>query len=220
MEIDKGNVNWQEYRENFPKRYLERGFFDDEVLKVAAGIRPKTILDIGGGEDGTQVLKGLGIETWILDPYVEKPWWMKGQVNWTRNNFQEDEFREGLQKFDLIVCRGSLNYFTKEELVQIPLRLNRNGIFLSNTFSFPPAMDKWVSRPFENLKGEKGIERFYFHRFTDVSDGMVEHELKINGKIITHSFMYRAPDYWHYIFPDVGLTRYGVNSLLLKYVGL
>lgn len=185
---------WQQYKEIFPRRYHAPGHFDSVVEETIKWLRPANALDVGGGQDGTQVLKASNVPTYILDPYVNKPPWMVEKVSWDCG-----------KHFDLIVARGSINYLIPAKIKAIGQLLSPKGVFVANTFKEPPST-KWATRSYE-----KGMERFRLRgRF-------VEHELVAKDATLAHTFPYYSPKDWTTFLPGVKLIPYGNNSLLIHY---
>lgn len=191
-------INWRQYRASFPRRYLEAGTFDGVLATALAKRKPRRALDIGGGVEGTHALQAAGVETWLLDPFVDKPAWAKDMLTWDK-----------LLVFDFIVARGSINYLTKKQIASIPAYLDKGGIFLANTFATPPTK-AWSERPYSNINGQVGVERVRLQR------GKVEHELLIGGKKIAHKFFHYPLETWAKLMPGSNWTRYGKNSVLVS----
>ena len=198
-------VSWENYRQDFPTRYLNTGFFDQYVENMLDAREYKQILDVGGGVEGTQVLKKATKATvYLLDPYVKKaPSWMK-------NVTESDRFN----KYDLIVARGSINYLTDNEIINIKNSLGRAGEFVANTFLTPPPTE-WTERPYETITGQKGIERVRYSSEHKV----VQHELIPEiGEKISHRFFYRSrEDYKHLFGEGVTLNEHKKNSSILHF---
>jgi hypothetical protein len=194
---------WTEYRSTFPARYIEPGHFDEYLTKVIREKKPHSILDVGGGTEGTIALKGLGIHTYLLDPGVkEKPYWMRGRVDW-----------DTPQRFSAIVARGSINYLKKEELFLIKKMLEPGGVFLANTFAAPPS-EEWRERPYRTLAGSAGVERSRYNS----EKRIIEHELiPDSGAPISHTFFYYSPEEYQDIFPGAEIIPYHQNSAILRF---
>lgn len=194
--------NWNLYRTYFPKRYWQNSHFDEELKKLILSAKPQTVLDVGGGAEGTEVLKDFSnLEVYLLDPNIDaKPEWMKGTIDW--NNSSD-------HKFDLIVLRGCINYLTLDQMTELTLWLNKGGMIIANTFLNPPSTD-WTERPVENQALEVGVERFR------LVDNVVEHQLKFDRYEINHSFYYYTLEQYFEAFKVLGYTKYGTNSVILK----
>lgn len=205
------DVNWNVYRDVFPKRYIEPSHFDSvlyDFLKAnfksfsSKGGWIKTALDIGGGK-GTGALEkfacqdyGLGV--WLLDPNVEKRWWMRGSVGWDTDI-----------KFDLVVARGSINYLNKTQIRKIP---SMGCVFFANTFIEHPGTE-WVTREYETINGNKGLEQFRYHQLWK----MIEHKLISRyGYTIEHRFHYYEIEEYQEMLPGVQFEHYNKNSLILR----
>lgn len=192
---------WNNYRAQFPSRYFQSGPFDEELNKHLQGKQGQylKVLDIGGGELGTTILNQENLEVYYLDPFVKiPPKWTKGRVDWDTN-----------EKFDLIVARGCVNYFTPPQLEKIPLLLNKGGTFMANTFEKAPGHE-WQEKTVENLSGIKGIER------SRLVVNQVEHQIVFPDYQVNHFFYYYSiMDYFKY-FKVLGYKKYGKNSLIIK----
>ena len=77
-------VDWEEYADTFPDRYLDHSRFDDEVKTVLDGLAGNDglrVLDIGGGKNGTAYLDRPNTVVWLLDPNITgHPTWMQGKL--------------------------------------------------------------------------------------------------------------------------------------------
>ena len=100
-------INWNTYEEIFPDRYLRKSYFDAYVKEL---IYPHNThksnfhcLDIGGGVNGTEVLKQDNCFVTALEPNCENSYW-DVNIDWNSN-----------EKFNLIVARGSINYLNISE---------------------------------------------------------------------------------------------------------
>lgn len=194
---------WNDYRKTFPSRYIKEGYFDKYIRKTVLAERPKKILDIGGGAEGTKVLKGLGTKVYLLDPYVnKKPSWIHKKVGWDIKLV-----------FDLIVARGSINYLNKKELSKVKKLLVPGGIFIANTFASPP-WERWSERRYKDIPGRSGLERYRYNPKKKI----VEHELlPRGGRKIKHSFFYYSPKDYKNVFPGSEFIRYKANSIILYF---
>ena len=193
-------VDWNKYRDFFPERYIKSGYFDEYLLKIEGVLN---ILDIGGGINGTEVLNKPNFTVDLLDPFIEKkPDWMNEKVNWSTNKI-----------YDLVICRGSLNYLTIDELNSIKSLLVSGGRFIANTFlNHPP--DEWISRFYGTVSGLKGNERFRFN----CEKSIIEHELIPEyGESIFHSFFYYSREFYEKMFPGVEFIEHKENSIILNW---
>lgn len=194
-------VDWERYHLDFPSKYFDQSYFDVTVkfyLLDHPGI--KTAVDIGGGR-GNPLLRELGLKVWLLDPFVKCSGWMRGKIGWSTD-----------KKFDFVIARGSINYLTPEEIIQILKLMKIGGVFFANSFAQCPPSD-WVSRRFVNAKGEKGIEKFRYNAETK----KVEHLLIFkNREDIRHTFYYYSMKQYKKMLPSIKIERYKKNSLLLS----
>jgi len=197
---------WSNYRDTFPTRYIEEGYFDKWLSEEIEDWYINTALDIGGGTEGTQVLNQPNLKVSLLDPFVDKkPDWMYDKVDWDTTN-----------KYDLIVCRGSVNYLTIEQLKKIKTMLNVGGEFIFNTFVNPPPVT-WTERPYKTLDGVKGTERSKFNP----DDDTIQHELiSENGDKTEHIILYYAPILFKEIFHTIQLLEYRKNSMIGCYINV
>lgn len=194
-------IDWTKYSELFPDRYLSESTKLDEELKKIIFKRIDTLksLDIGGNT-GTEILKYT--HPYFLDPYIEKPSWYLEQLSW-------DDIWSLNHKFDLIVCKNSINYLSEDQINLLPNILNPDGIFIANTFFKPTE----IEREFKNSKsGITGIE------YTSFKNNKIYHYLKFDNTIIEHSFWYYSIDAYIVIFdgfkPNFQIT--GKNSMIIK----
>ena len=169
MEIQQINLN--DYLDLYPDRYIRDSKIDFLIYDIILNSNKKLVsLDIGGNKEGTKALR----ETiaYFLDPFINKPDFYVEQLTWENvKNY----------KFDLIIAKNSLNYLDENQLQIIPTFLNKNGIFLANTFLKPIE----ISREFFNSRSKKrGNER------TEYKNGKIYHYLEIDNIIIEHSFYY------------------------------
>lgn len=195
---------WTSYRDIFPSGYIEPGYFDLVVRNLFEARRPNTILDIGGGVLGTEVLKqAQNAKVYLLDPNIDQvPEWMAGQVSW-----------ENFGKYDMLVLRGSINYLHYSELADLTNMLNSGGVLVANTFLRPPS-NEWTERPYRTLSGAEGIERARL-----LSPGVVQHELQPNdGEKIVHHFNYFTKEAYEIYLPGVSIESYKENSAILTYL--
>lgn len=133
--------DWNKYREYFPTRYFSLGDFDEYLRNyLTKNPQVETILDIGGGAFGSEVLKDFNKKVYLLDPFIDQaPDWMEGKVGYDHQ-----------MKFDLVVARGSINYLTPDQISQILLWIKPKGMFVANTFLTAPSND-WTEREMETL---------------------------------------------------------------------
>ena len=151
--------DWNKYRDYFPVRYFKQGHFDQQLVEFVKKNKVETILDIGGGAFGTEVLKQFNKQVYLLDPNIKScPDWMVANLDYDHN-----------LKFDLIVARGSINYLTPDQMSKILLWLKPKGTFLANTFLNPPSKD-WTERPVTNKEGDVGLER------VRLNENKIEHQ--------------------------------------------
>lgn len=192
-------MNWNQYQELFPSRYIKHGVFDQYVLSALDTHKPQSILDVGCGIHGTKVLSQHK-NVFYFDPYIDEgPSWAKRV---------EDGFT---QKFDLIVCRGSVNYLKPDEICNLyDEHLNSQGHFLANTFSSPP--DESLSRPYQTIAGIEGKESSEY----DPESKMIHHTICINGEEIKHDFYYHDERVLAHCFNGhMSYIKHGKNSVIV-----
>lgn len=164
-------IDWTKYSDLYPDRYIKKSKIDDEIKKIISNKKNIVSLDIGGNIEGTKILKGT--KAYFLDPFIKDiPTWYFSKINWKEIT---------KVKFDIIVAKNSFNYLTENEIKLIPKILNKNGVFIANTFIYA----REINREFKNTKtGLKGIEK------TKYKNGKIYHYLHIGDNIIEHSFFY------------------------------
>lgn len=195
-------IDWTKYNELFPDRYLSESTKLDEELKKIIFKRIDTLisLDIGGNINGTELLKFT--KAYFLDPFVIKPHWYIEQLDW-------DDIWSQKYKFDLIVCKNSINYLSDTNIGFLPELLTKDGIFIANSFFLPNE----INREFKNSNsGKNGIER------TEFRDGIIHHYLEFDGQTIEHTFNYYSIEQYIDMFegfnPNFQIT--GKNSMIIK----
>jgi hypothetical protein len=212
-------VNWTEYEDTFPARYLESGLFDEVVgdhyeEQVDKDKYPDVtqVLDIGGGVKGTEVLRHFdGSEVYLLDPNVEEaPDWMKGKISW----------QEAIQhEFGLIVARGSINYLLPRVIERIPSMLAEEGVFLFNSFMRRTTAPRAGERPYVTKDGKKGTERWTYDEERKVILHELEPERDGTRALIRHSFFYyTVEDFISMLRPEgldgLSFHFHGTSSLI------
>ena len=194
--------DWQKYRDFFPTRYFHPGEFDEHIHQFLKQKTVSTILDIGGGAFGTEVLKSANAQVYLLDPYIEKaPDWMVGKVDENHS-----------MQFDLVVCRGAINYLTLEQMQKINSWIKNGGVFMANTFLTPPSTS-WVEREVVNQANIKGKERYR------LQGNVVEHELIFPDYEIKHEFFYHDLDTYYKAFGSLSYKTHGKNSAIIQVFG-
>jgi hypothetical protein len=192
--------DWEQYDQTFPTRYLKKGALDTWLEEWVHNHGPvPTILDIGGGIEGTEALRNLS-EVWALDTGVAKA--PKDQIKTTWEEVPQ-------RHFDLVVLRGSINYLSLDELEKLPHLPRSGGLVVFNTFLEPRDM----TRPFENKAGQRGQESSKF----DPRTGLIEHTLETPDQTLIHHFHHRPPELFHRIFDphgNLGLQTNKTNSVL------
>lgn len=191
---------WENYRNSFPRRYIDTGFFDKYLSKNLKR-KKLLVLDVGGGELGTKALDKKEFKVYGLDPYVyTTPTFYLKKITW-----------KSTQKFDFIVLRGSINYLNTKELIKLKGMLKNGGRLIANTFKNPPSRKK-SARPFVSLVGDEGSEEVI------LLNNKIKHRLKTNSQVIEHDFYYRSIKYWEKMFPGFKKVFYGNNSLVIDYL--
>ena len=205
-------MNWNTYKDVFPVRYLQHSAFDDLVIQFTLGQNPVKTLDVGGGIDGTQVLKGVSGLIYLLDPFIDNyPHWMAGNLGWDTE----------LRNFDLIVCRGSINYLTRDQIRSLRGKMRPGGFLLANTFLKAPMRDS--ERPFTTASGVRGLELSRIKGFVDKTGGddlIVGHRLEFESgpvREISHQFFYYPESTYESLLPGTIVRPRGTNSADLIY---
>jgi hypothetical protein len=201
------NHDWNLYKEQFPTRYWQPGIFDKKLLEkleilINNGFKIKSMLDVGGGVNGTMIIKDLTSNNKIpvdfLDPFVLlKPDWMRNKINWNSS-----------EKYDLIIARGSINYLTIEQLEKLKSMMSANAILIANTFLTAPDKN-WTEREVINVTEEKGIEK------SRLVGKIIEHEIIFPTYTINHNFFYYSLEDYNKIFTKLEIETYGKNSSLI-----
>lgn len=211
--LNKIDNDWNKYREYFPERYWMPGEADKIFKKSLEGakINKENLLDVGGGEYGTESLDGMFENHYILDPNIVE---FKNKKLKPYGWFilKNSKLLQSLQ-FDAIVARGSINYLTRHEIISLKAALKQNGIMLFNTFLTPPPIT-WTKKSYTHK--EMFIEEYARFNF---SKNKVEHRLIFNGNKIEHTFHYYPEWFFKEVFgPDLVVHRYGANSVTYEYV--
>lgn len=224
-------LNWDIYSSQFPARYQKETKLDFELHKIVSTILEDKqwyrILDVGGGPNYTPALrrlfeqskhKDVRVTIDLLDPFVV-PLVIKGsdietrQVDWdyiigkvaNRN-------RNSDPGYDLIVCRGALNYLTLQQIDQLGYSLREGGLFIANSFMDPHE----VTRDIVTGGGDKGKEEATYRKEGDQI--IMTHRLYVNGEMVEHESYYHNPlDVMRRLGPDgSSMECYGINSILYK----
>lgn len=197
MEID-----WSSYEEKFPERYWLPSQFDlilESWMRKCA-TQEMSLLDVGCGIHGTKsIARWKGVNWFALDPFVPTP-----------EGYQEASWPLGGAKFDVIVLRGSINYLTKEQLLELKSALKEGGSLLANTFLTKPD-EEWRERPYIDGRGISGIER------SRCVSGVVQHQLVLEKEIIDHTFFYYDKAQIETWFEGVDFLNYGKSSSALYF---
>jgi hypothetical protein len=203
--------DWNNYKKDFPERYIQDGYFDEYLNEIIDEMSDAeiSVLDVGGGVEGTKALNRECLKVKLLDPFIDGcPDWMVGTVDWDSD-----------EKFDLVVCRGSINYLSEEQMYILHSMIKPGGILVANTFlEMPPK--EWTERPYQTIDGKKGVERFRQKpsEYEWIYSMKIEHELiPENGEPIKHLFNFYKPSRWNNFFNDVLIQKYKSNSAILEY---
>lgn len=186
------SIDWNKYYKTFPQRYIEWNPFDNFVSHYVDKYGPKDALDVGGGVYGTSALSPI-IPT-LLDPYVDprRPWWFREVISWGDLH----------ETYDLIVCRGSINYLTPQ---QIQLLAFSGDNIIANTFN-PSLGMKY--RKYESLSSS-GLE------ISITREDLVHHALiDDHMNVLYHTFNAYSPRDYKDILPGVEIYTYNKSLLL------
>jgi len=198
-------MNWNEYINLYPDRYMMETEFDAkkhqfiEILSFLNKRRPISILDIGGGVNGSISNDQRSNHCYLLDPYVKGlPDGYKGTVDWNANFI----------RYDAIICRGAFNYLSEKEIKKIPELLGYKGLFLFNTFGKPSQ----IMRSYNKNNQLAGFEETRYIK----KDNIIRHKLMPADKctIIEHDIIYYSPEKIQELFNKKIITkeRVGKNS--------
>jgi hypothetical protein len=198
-------INWVSYEEKFPERYWLPSQFDLilESWMEKHATKEMSLLDVGCGVHGTKSITRWKGDNWFaLDPFVPTP-----------VGYQKASWPLGEAKFDTIVLRGSLNYLTKEQLLELGGALKEGGALLANTFLTKPD-EEWRSRPYVDGRGISGVES------SRCVSGVVQHQLVVEGEIINHTFFYYDKTQLEDWFKGLKFLSYGKGSSAFYYGAL
>jgi hypothetical protein len=186
------SVDWEEYRETFPDRYLKPSVFDRVFNKMvqqrsAVAKRRLRILDIGGGLCGNS-FQAVG-DYYLLDTgissLVEKN---TIQVSW-------DEVL-GID-YDFIRMRGSIAYLSEEELGVVASMLCHEAVVAFNTFRTVGGPIKVREYSSKNGGGTEIIE-------ADLKNGVIKHILNpdgVDGVFVSHFYIRTVEEYFDLLDP-------------------
>jgi hypothetical protein len=192
-------MDWNTYKEVYPDRYLKPSAFDAkkhqfiEILSFLNKRRSLVILDIGGGKNGSIDLdQRKENHCYLLDPYVVGlPEDYSGVIDWNVNFI----------KFDVIICRGSFNYLSEQQIKLMPELLKSDGLLIFNTFSKPTTM----MRSYTKNGVFAGWEETRYIR----SENIIRHKLIPDDgmSIIEHDMIYYPPDKIEGLFKNRIITK-------------
>ncbi len=179
-EIKMKGVDWNNYNELFPDRYLNKSNFDIFVNKEIKSLSSRSkrkinLLEIGSNKKIRYLDKKFVNNYYILDKFVK-----------VKNKDVKQIGEKDLQKIDvdLIIIRGTFNYLNKIEIINIKKIILKNKCkLIFNTFNSPSS----VNRQYIN-KNSKGLEISDY----DKKNKIINHYLYPKGKnyYIKHSFFY------------------------------
>lgn len=193
------NIDWNQYKDIYPDRYLKPSMFDAkkhqfiDTLYFLNKRKPLVILDIGGGKTGSIDFEQRDKNhVYLLDPYVSGlPDKYSGSIDWNTK----------FLKFDIIVCRGALNYLSEQEIKLIPDLLKLNGLFLFNTFSKPTQTIRSYTKNGEHA----GFEETRFIKEKNIIKHML---IPHNGvSIIEHDIIYYSPEKIQELYKKCIITK-------------
>lgn len=234
-QLKNNGVDWNNYNNEFPSRYIKESKLDFYLHRIVSDIlaKPKydRILDVGGGPNFTSALRRIIDQSAfvgdlgkidLLDPYVkmndigDKYKIETEQVDWDRikSLIKPRRFKDQDPKYNLIVCRGSLNYLTLEQIAIISCALDNNGTLIANSFADPTEIVRDVSL----LDGTSAKESCVASTIN--GQVIMKHMLEVgNNKVITHESYYHKPfSVVEAIGSDnIQVEFYGKNSVLYVY---
>jgi len=186
------NVDWENYREVFPDRYLKPSAFDKVFNKMvqqksAAAKRRLRILDIGGGLCGNS-FKAIG-DYYLLDTGISSTEKNTIQISW--NEVAEIEY-------DFIRMRGSIAYLSKEELGVVASMLCNKTVVAFNTFRTVGGPIKVREYSSKSGGGKEIVE-------ADLRNGVIKHILDpygVDGVFVSHFYIRTVEEYFDLLDPD------------------
>lgn len=196
------NIDWNKYNELYPDRYRKKTQFDINISKMidlVSFFKKKiqlTILDIGSGTKGTvEMMKRAHNHVYSLDPYIDKiPEFYLKNIDWNHS-----------LRFDIILCRGSFNYLSKDEIKKIPYMLKDDGILMFNTFKEPTS----ISRSY-TVNGEYcGIEETRFDKTKKILYHLL---MQTDGVCIDHEINYYSSKDIEEMFSDCIINMDSVKN--------
>lgn len=180
-------VDWQEYAETFPSRYVAPSPSDRIIAGELSRLPSGSGLDVGGGVRGTAYLWSWASECLLLDPCVRS---RLPSVGWDG---------VGPRSFDAVVARGSLNYLSEAQIRAAALAVREGGLFAFNTFARPSE----GSRRYSSKVGA-GTERY--RPVPGGRFGMIEHILEPDeGDPVVHWFLYYPVQFLRDLASSCGL---------------
>jgi hypothetical protein len=209
-------VDWTSYNAWFPKRYLQRGQFDEAVDSALGAKSIKVVLEIGGGALGCHSLRPAKArkrrKVYAIEPFVRAPAWVQANLSWA-------EAIHALRgTCDLVIARGVLNYLLPSELKRIPELLAPKGLFLANTFRQAP--ENTIKRMDVTGNGDHAEEKIF-----QIAPGILEHNLTVRHSLVvvyqaTHRiYHYSLDDLAKWLGPGCSFQNYGSNSVLINVTG-
>lgn len=198
------DINWEEYNDVFPKKYLEKSEFDDlvkkEIKNISNDLRRKiNVLEIGPNKLIRYYDKDFIDNYYVFDKYVKV----------SDNNVIQIEEKDLIsKKVDLIILRGTINYLNKKEIERLKqIVINNKCILLFNTFKNPTV----IKRSYDS-KISGGIESTSY----DPEKKEITHILapKDSDYVVKHSFFFYSFDELKEFFNGLNFLKQEKGSSL------
>lgn len=198
-------INWEDYENTFPERYIKVSDFDTVVRNKIEEISKKEkrkidILEIGSNKTIRYNFIDFVNNYFVFDKYVT----IKNKdviVLPSENDLQK-------QDYDLIILRNCFNYLDSNEIIKLSLLVKSNNCELVfNTFSNPTEMN----RPYTS-KNAVGLESSKY----DVKHKQIVHTLrpKDSNDEITHLFYYYSTEAIIIFFQGLNTTFSNIRNTL------
>ncbi len=187
------NIEWNQYNDLFPDRYLKESSFDINVKKEIDVLSKKlnrkiNVLEIGSNKK----------VRFFNRKYINKYYAFDKFVKVEEEGIIQIKERELLNiSVDMIILRSSFNYLDKKEIANLKkVVLKNKGVLMFNTFKKPSTIKR-----FYTSRDLNGIEESEY----DKRNNLIIHSLYPKGQnyVIRHSFFY-----------------YDINTIKKLFVGL
>lgn len=187
------NVDWNKYREYFPKKYWGRSEFDLVINSFLNNLNANDyILEIGAGcfiDDMYDKFDNY----FVLDPFVNHNNKNKPILNW--DNFNKNQY-------NIYICRGSFAYLSIEEINLIINNMPKNSKFIFNTFKNHPKNNIFINSQANEFIDENNNNSLEFASYNEKLK-KIEHKIKNNELEIFHTFYYRSEEEINNLFSNI-----------------